>query len=244
MIPISDEGGRIRRFPIVTILLIVLNAIVFLYQISLPSGQVEQFIMAYGVVPLEITTGRDLPPTIPYPIDVTLLTSMFMHGGWLHIIGNMLYLWVFGDNIEDTLGPVFYTVFYLVCGFAAAFAQIAADPVSRTPSIGASGAIAGVLGAYLLLHPTNRVNTLLIFGILIRTNQLPAFVVLGFWFVLQLVNGVTSLGVPNSSEVAYWAHIGGFVAGLVLMIPVAIFSGIRGSTRRGRFWQQQPRDFW
>ena len=240
MIPISDEGGRRRRFPIVTILIIAVNAVVFLYQMSLGSRELQQTVFAYGVVPLEITTGRDLPPRIPFPIEVTLITSMFMHGGWLHIIGNMMYLWVFGDNIEDALGPFLFPAFYVVTGFAAAFTQIFTDPTSQTPSIGASGAVAGVLGGYLLLHPTNRVNSLLIFGFFIRTIQLPAFVVLGFWFIMQLFSGVASLGVEDVG-VAYWAHIGGFVAGVLLMLPVALFTGVRDRQRRGPYLEYGDR---
>lgn len=232
MIPISDEGARSHQFPLVTVAIIAANAVVFLYQMTLGDRLLQQFVLAYGVVPLELTTGRDLPPTIPLPLWFPLLSSMFMHGGWMHIIGNMLYLWVFGDNIEDTLGHLTYLVFYLVCGLAAAGAQILADTSSRVPSIGASGAVAGVLGAYLLLFPGNRVNSLLFLGYFVRVVQLPALLVLGFWIVLQLFSGLLSLGVETG--VAYWAHIGGFAAGIVLIAPVALLRSRRARSPRWR----------
>lgn len=240
MIPISDEGGRIKRFPMVTVILIALNVLVFLYEeFGLSDRQLQQFVMQFGVVPLEITRGQDRPPMLPegLPIQFTVISSMFMHGGWLHIIGNMLYLWVFGDNIEDAMSPLGFLVFYLVCGVAAALSHVLLDPVSTVPTIGASGAVAGVLGGYLLLHPTNRINCLLILWVFIRVIQLPAFVVLGFWFVMQLFSGVGSIGAEEVGGVAYWAHVGGFVAGLVLMVPIALFTGVRerSAHRRGRF---------
>ena len=239
MIPISDEGGRIKRFPIVTIAIIALNVVVFLYEeFGLSDRQLQQFVMQFGVVPLEITRGQDRPPFLPpgLPIQFTVLSSMFMHGGWLHIIGNMLYLWVFGDNIEEAMSPLGFLVFYLVCGAAAALSHVLLDPLSSVPTIGASGAVAGVLGSYLLLHPGNRVNCLLILGIFIRVIQLPAFAVLGFWFIMQLFSGVGSIGADEVGGVAYWAHVGGFVAGFILMIPIALFTGIRDrpAHRRGR----------
>lgn len=234
MIPISDEGGRLHRFPIVTVLIIAISSAVFLYEMTLSDRSLRQFVMAYGVVPFEITTGRDLTPTIPWPLWFTLFSSMFMHGGWMHIIGNMLYLWVFGDNIEDRLRPVPYLLFYLVCGLAASGAQILVDPSSRVPSIGASGAVAGVLGAYLLLYPGNRINSLIFFGYFVRVVQLPAVLVLGFWIVLQLFSGLLSLGVETG--VAYWAHIGGFAAGMVLMAPMAL---LRSRRLRSPRWREE-----
>ena len=218
MIPISDEGSRVHRFPIVTISIIALNAFVFLYEMSLGDRSLQLFVLSYGVIPLEITSGRDLAPTIPWPIWATLFTSMFMHGGWMHIIGNMLYLWVFGDNIEDALGHGRYLAFYLVCGLAAAGTQILVDASSQVPSIGASGAVAGVLGAYLILYPKHRINSLIFLGYFVRMVQLPAMLVLGFWIVLQLFTGLASFGVETG--VAYWAHVGGFAAGMALILPV------------------------
>ena len=229
MLPISDAGARPGRVPIVTIALITLNILVFLYQISLSTRALERAVLAYGVIPFEITSGRDLPPVIPWPIWTTLFTSMFMHGGWMHIIGNMLYLWIFGDNIEDALGHAIYFVFYLVCGLAAAGAQIFADPASTIPSIGASGAVAGVLGAYLLLYPNHRINSLIFLGYFVRVVQLPAVLVLGFWIVIQLFSGVASAGAQT--DVAYWAHVGGFFMGMVLILPAFITQRRRASKR-------------
>ncbi|MSQ28803.1 MAG: rhomboid family intramembrane serine protease, partial [Dehalococcoidia bacterium] len=182
--------------------------------------ELQRFILAYGVVPFEITTGQDLAPRIPLPIWFTLFSSMFMHGGWMHIIGNMLYLWVFGDNVEDRLGRLNFLLFYLISGLAADAAQILSDPVSRTPSLGASGAVAGVLGAYLLFYPKHRVNCLIFLGIFISRTQLPAILVLGFWFVLQLFNSFVSSGAE--SGVAYWAHVGGFAAGMLIAAPLLL----------------------
>src|SRR5947207_5258233 len=239
MIPISDDPVR-RSFPVVTILLIVINVLVFLYEMSLGS-RLDGFVQAFGAVPREITTGRDLPPIAPLGnVYLTLITSMFLHGGWLHLGGNMLYLWVFGDNIEDRLGHFRYLVFYLLCGFAATFAHALVNPGSRVPSIGASGAIAGVLGAYILLFPRARVTTLIPIFFFITIREIPAFIILGLWFVLQLFVGVASLGVAesNAGGVAYFAHIGGFVAGMVL---IALMGGMRRRAPRaipyGDYWR-------
>lgn len=229
MLPISDTGPRGGRVPIVTVAIITLNVLVFFYQLSLDARALDRSVLAYGVVPFEITSGRDLAPTIPWPIWTTLFTSMFMHGGWMHIIGNMLYLWIFGDNIEDALGHAVYFAFYLVCGLAAAGAQILADPVSTIPSIGASGAVAGVLGAYLLLYPSHKVNSLIFLGYFVRVVQLPALLVLGFWIVIQLFSGVSSAGAQTG--VAYWAHVGGFFMGMALIVPVFITQRRRASKR-------------
>ncbi len=227
MIPISDVNTRSNGPPLVTIGVIVVNVLVFVYEQMLSNQALQLFILAYGVVPLEITTGRDLAPRIPLPIWFTLFSSMFMHGGWMHIIGNMLYLWVFGDNIEDRMGRVKFLLFYLVCGLAADAAQILNDPISRTPSLGARGGVAGVLGAYLLLYPKHRVNVLIFLGIFARMTQLPAVAVLGFWFVLQLFNGVVSIGAETG--VAYWAHVGGFGAGMLIALPLALRQRNTGS---------------
>lgn len=220
MIPLSDEGVRRRRFPFLTLSIIAINTAVFLYELTLGERRLQGFVLAYGVVPLEITTGRDFPPPGPPILWLTLFTSMFIHGGWMHILGNMLYLWVFGDNVEDALGPLAYVFFYLVSGLAASWVQILSDLRSPVPAIGASGAIAGVLGGYLLLFPRARVNTLVVFGYFLRVVPLPAFLLLGFWFVLQFFSGIASLGVP--AGVAYWAHVGGFVAGLLMALPLAL----------------------
>ena len=218
MIPIGDYAGERRTFPLVTYALITINVLVFFYQVSLPEIRLETFIRQWAAVPREISQGTDLEPTIGYPIYVTLLTSIFMHGGWLHLGGNMLYLWVFGDNVENAFGQVRFLLFYLLCGAAATFAQIAIDPTSPIPTVGASGAIAGVMGAYLIMFPGATVRTLLILGFFITVTYLPALLVIGIWFVLQIFSGIGSLDVATQQTggVAYWAHIGGLVAGVVL----------------------------
>jgi len=230
--PLGDEKyGRIAA-PIVNYTIIALNIVVFLIELT----QGELFITGYSVVPYEIVHGVDLVGRVlipgvpqgivegpgPHPIYLTLLTSMFMHGGWAHIGGNMLYLWIFGDNIEDAFGHLKYLIFYLVCGFVAAFAQIALAPESKVPSLGASGAIAGVLGAYIVMFPRNRVRTLVFLGIFFTITMLPALVVIGFWIVAQLFSQVASLSEGTAQTggggVAYMAHIGGFFTGVILTL--------------------------
>lgn len=219
MIPISDMPEQKKRiFPLVTLLLIAVNVAVFLYQLSLGSA-VQQFIFSYGVVPAAITTGRAPTPEAPDPIYLTLLTSMFLHGGLLHLGGNMLYLWVFGDNVEDALGHLGYIFFYALAGIAAGAAQVVSDPTGTVPGIGASGAIAGILAGYLVLFPTANIRTLLFIGPFITMTRVKAFLLIGFWFVIQLISGLVEL--TNVSQqaggVAFWAHIGGFAAGLIVM---------------------------
>ncbi|SRR5579884_347597 len=218
MIPISDDPVR-RTVPIITIALILVNVLVFLYELSL-GNRLEGFVQAFGAVPLEITSGRDLPPAAPLGnVYLTILTSMFMHGGWLHLISNMLYLWVFGDNVEDRFGHLGYLAFYLICGAVATLAQVAIAPDSTLPSIGASGAIAGVLGAYLVMFPSARVRTVLVLGIFILIPRIPALLLIGFWFLLQIVSGLAQIGVAQETGgVAFWAHVGGFIAGAVLAL--------------------------
>jgi len=171
----------------------------------------------FALIPAELLGGEDLPPTIPIPLWLTILTSMFLHGGLMHLLGNMLYLWIFGDNVEDAMGPVRFLLFYVLCGAAAAGAQIAVDPGSAVPLIGASGAIAGTLAAYFMLYPFARVLTLIPIFFFLRLIQIPAVVLLGFWFILQVLSGAGSLG--SSGGVAWFAHIGGFLAGIVLLFP-------------------------
>lgn len=211
--PIGDDDSQVTITPLVTYAMIGLNILVFLYQLSLGT-HIEQFFMAWATIPAEITSGRDLPPGIPAPVYVTLLTSMFMHGGFLHIFGNMAYLWVFGNNIEAALGHARYLVFYLACGLLAGLAHVFFNANSVIPSLGASGAISGVLGAYIVMFPHGRVKVLMWNAI----THVPAFVALGMWIVLQLVSGVGSLGADTaqSGGVAYMAHIGGFFAGMAL----------------------------
>ncbi len=205
MFPIGDDNRGARGVPIITLILIAINVLVFLYEATLSQNALQDFVTTYGVIPAEIERNQDL---------FTLLTSMFVHGGWAHIIGNMLFLWVFGDNIERRFGSIIFLAFYLLTGLAASFAHILTNSGSAIPSVGASGAISGVLGAYILLYPTNRVSMLLGYWGIVKV---PAYFFLGFWFVSQLLNGVASLGVPTeeTSGVAVWAHVGGFVAGFV-----------------------------
>lgn len=215
MFPIGDEPVRGGPPAIVTFSLIGLNVLAFLIEIVQPSeAALQSFIQAWGVVPREYSVAQDLPPTIPLPFWSTLLTSMFLHGGWMHLGGNMLYLWIFGDNLEKVMGAGRFVIFYLVCGLAASFAHIIFGPGSNIPAVGASGAISGVLGGYLLLFPQNRIRVLTRGGI----AHVPALLVLGLWIVIQFINGIGSMATTTETGgVAYMAHIGGFVAGLVLV---------------------------
>ena len=216
MFPIGDDRVAGGRAAFVVFGLVALNVVAFLVELSQPSdAALQSFIQAWGVVPREYTAARDLPPTIPLPFWSTLFTSMFLHGGWMHLFGNMLYLWIFGDNIEKVMGAGRFFIFYIVCGLAASFTHIAFGGGSTVPAVGASGAISGVLGAYLVLFPRNQVRVLTRGGIM----SVPAIVVLGFWILIQMVSGFGSMA--NTTEtagggVAYMAHIGGFVAGLIL----------------------------
>lgn len=215
MIPLRDDNPTTLT-PVVTVALIALCSTVFFWQQSLSPEAAQRAVYAYGVIPALLLGGESLPPEIArIPAEMTILTSMFLHGGWLHLIGNMLYLWIFGNNIEDTFGHVRFVLFYLLCGTAAALAQSALDPQSPVPMIGASGAIAGVLGAYALLFPRAHVLVLLPIGFVSPVMRLPALLVLGFWFILQFIEG--GLVAPSGEGgVAYWAHIGGFIAGVSL----------------------------
>jgi len=231
VIPIGDEdtGGQ-PGLPYVNLAIIAINVVVFLYQLVDPN-----FTNGYSTVPAEITSGKDIIGQFvltapdgtsavideavgPTPIWLTLFTSMFMHGGWLHIGGNMLFLFIFGDNIEKAYGHVKYLAFYLVCGIIAGLAHVLSQPDSIIPSLGASGAISGVMAGYLVLFPTNRVKVLLALGIiLLRPMMVPAVVMIGVWALLQFINGLGAIAVTDqTSGVAYWAHIGGFIAGLVI----------------------------
>jgi len=214
MLPIGDERVH-GPAPLVTFGLIALNVLAFLVELTQPSeAALQSFIQAWGVVPREYSLARDLPPTIPLPFWSTLVTSMFLHGGWMHLGGNMLYLWIFGDNLEKVMGAVRFLTFYLACGVAASLAHIFFGSGSSIPAVGASGAISGVLGGYLVLFPRNRVRVLTRGGI----AHVPAIVVLSFWIVIQMINGIGSMAATTETAgVAYMAHIGGFVAGLVLV---------------------------
>ena len=229
MFPLKDDNPS-NSAPVVTVALIVLNALFFVYQISLEAGGADgaragqAFIEEFGLVPCRLTGACRVGPELPSPI-LTIFTSMFMHGGLFHIGGNMLYLWIFGNNVEDTLGHGRYLLFYLLSGVAAALAQTAVGPSSVVPMVGASGAVSGVLGAYLLLFPHAHVTTLIILGFFFRLVQIPAMVVLGFWIVLQVLNGLGSFG--SSGGVAFFAHIGGFLAGMGLLYALKPRAGSR-----------------
>ncbi len=227
MFPIRDHNPSART-PYVTIALIVANVAVFLWQMQFMGSEREllSFWDQWAMVPRKVMAGQDLH---------TLVTSMFLHGGLAHIGGNMLFLWIFGDNLEDQMGHAGFLAFYLVCGLAAAGAHLAADPSSPYPTVGASGAIAGVMGGYLLLFPRARVDVLLIIVFFIRIVPVPAFVMLGVWFVFQIFAGV---GDPSSGDgVAYWAHAGGFVAGLLIALGFWLRRGASGFWRAN---QGQP----
>jgi len=213
MIPLHDDNPTERQ-PIITIAWIVACALVFLYQASLPVGPGETFVFQYGAIPALVFGEADLSETgMAIPAYATLITSMFLHGGWMHLIGNMLYLWVFGNNIEDAMGHAKYIAFYLTCGILAALSHALTDPSSSIPMVGASGAISGILGAYLLLFPRAKV---LVMMPALGATRVPAAIVLGMWFVMQLLSGGMSIG-SEGGGVAFFAHIGGFLAGMALI---------------------------
>jgi membrane associated rhomboid family serine protease len=233
MIPISDENPG-KTIPYVTYALIVLNVLAYIYDRMGAHGMIGN-LWDYSMIPASVI--KNTPITLPFqelygntvtvtqvvhhglnPQWLTIFTSMFMHGSLMHIGGNMLYLWIFGNNIEDALGHVKFLIFYLMAGALAALAHIASNPSSIITTVGASGAIAGVLGAYLYLYPRNRVKTLVTLGWFWDVVEIPAYYVLGAWFVLQVVNGAVGWGGLQGGGVAYWAHVGGFVAGVVLIL--------------------------
>jgi rhomboid family protein len=215
--PVSDVIPS-RTVPVVTIALIVVNSIVFLYMLALPDALLNRFIFMYSLVPAHFSWTN-------------VLTSMFLHGGWLHVIGNMVYLWIFGDNVEDRLGHVGFLLFYLAAGGIGAMAQVIVDPSSGVPMLGASGAIAGVMGAYFVLYPHSRVLAFVFLLFIIDLVEIPAIFFLGVWFLMQLFNGVGSVGATGGGT-AFWAHVGGFVAGLVV-----------GALARGRTPRWAPEGF-
>ncbi|KRT68074.1 MAG: peptidase, S54 (Rhomboid) family [Candidatus Rokubacteria bacterium CSP1-6] len=227
MLPLKDDIPT-RTVPFVTIGIIAANMLVFLYQASLQLGDdpaasraAEAFIFEFGLIPCRLTGACEVPAGMPSPL-ATIFTSMFMHGGFFHIFGNMLYLWIFGNNVEDTLGHGRFLGFYLGSGVAAAGAQTLMGPSATTPMVGASGAVSGVLGAYLLLFPYASVLTLIVFGFFIRIVRIPALIVLGFWIVVQFLNGLITFGASVAGGrpeggVAWFAHIGGFLAGIALL---------------------------
>jgi membrane associated rhomboid family serine protease len=219
VIPISDDPGPRRSTAFVTFVLIAANVAAFVYELSLGT-RLDGLFQSAGVVPLEFVRNQDLPPAAPGGIYyTTLLTSMFLHGGFLHIASNMLFLWIYGDNVEDRLGHGRFLLFYLLSGLAASAAHIFFNSSSQIPSVGASGAIAGVLAGYLVLFPRATIRTLVFLGPFITMTRVPALLLIGFWFVTQVFSGVASLGESEQTAgVAFWAHIGGFVAGLPLVL--------------------------
>jgi membrane associated rhomboid family serine protease len=227
--PISDDNPT-RITPYVTYALLAINIVVFIYELSLTPPQLERFFQLYAVVPKELTASLNgIAVNQPIPEPLTLITSQFLHGGFMHILGNMLFLWIFGNNIEDKLGHVKYLIFYLTCGALAALAQWIVSTQSAIPALGASGAIAGVLGAYILRFPRAKVRTLLFLGPFITFPEIPAIFFLGIWFIQQALYGVASLNVPSTigmenGGVAYFAHIGGFVFGAIFGPLLGLFS--------------------
>jgi membrane associated rhomboid family serine protease len=217
MLPLTDLNPT-RRFPILTYTLIVINVLVFLWESSMSPAALEAAISQLSVVPANLSAD-------PFSLEALLdsLRSMFFHGGWAHLLGNMLYLYLFGDNVEDVLGRIMYLVLYLASGFAAIIAQVAIDPTSPIPLVGASGAIAGILGSYLVLFPTVRVRGVVLLVYIVMIREWPAWIVLGLWFVVQLFQGWLSLGIETGGGVAFFAHIGGFVLGMILTWLIMLF---------------------
>jgi membrane associated rhomboid family serine protease len=216
MFPLKDDNPTAIT-PFVTWMLIAVNVMVFLHQVSMGPRSSRLFVYEYGTIPAVVVGLRRLPANItPIPPVLTILTSMFLHGSWMHLIGNMWFLWIFGNNIEEAMGGLRYLLFYLICGFLASWSHIASNASSVLPSLGASGAIAGVLGAYIMLYPRARVWTLVFLGFFIRLMYIPAGLILGYWFLLQVVSGSLT-GRQDAGGVAFWAHIGGFISGVVLV---------------------------
>ena len=215
MIPLRDQNPS-RSTPVVTRGLIVLNAALFLYELSLGSG-LRDFMFSWGLVPARLTAAYDLGGEPLAWTGLTLVSSLFLHGGWLHLVGNMWYLWIFGDNVEDQFGPVAFLLFYLAAGVAASLMHAFSNLGSRVPTLGASGAIAGVLGAYAVMFPRARVYTLVPFFPFFQVIPLPAVLMLGVWFLFQFFAGAMSVGQGGAGGgVAWWAHIGGFVFGVIV----------------------------
>ncbi|MEW6184886.1 MAG: rhomboid family intramembrane serine protease [Thermodesulfobacteriota bacterium] len=213
MIPLKDDNPT-HSLPLITVGIIMVNCLVFIYQLTLSSEGLETFLFRYGAIPGRLVHPKLVDPIpIPsLPFSLTIFSSMFLHGGLIHLAGNMLYLWIFGNNVEDYLGHIKFAGFYLISGFLAAFIHTLTDLDSLVPMIGASGAIAGVLGAYLVLFPRANISTLFIFIIFFKIIKVPAVLILGLWFLIQLVNAGTAGG-----SVAWYAHVGGFLSGLIFI---------------------------
>lgn len=226
LLPLKDENPTLS-FPFLTILIIVINVLIFFYQQSLSLTEGQHFILKWGAVPYQIVHGEIIHVPLSIPAPLTIFSSMFLHGGFWHLGGNMLYLWIFGNNIEDTLGHARFLIFYFLAGALAALTQIFSDPSSPLPMVGASGAVSGILGAYLLLFPGARILTLLLLFPFLRLIHLPAILVLGLWFLFQLLG----LGMGKISNVAFAAHIGGFISGLLVVKILAPYK-----PKRKRYW--------
>ena len=247
MIPLHDPDMRLHTKPYVIYVLVAINVLVYAYAFFLTEIEGLVFVWRFGVIPFELTGGAAFESlrvgtaqgvqvvdiASPVPTWMTVFTSMFLHGGFMHVAGNMLFLWVFGDNVENRLGRTRFIAFYLGAGVAAALAQVFVDTDSRIPMIGASGAVAGVLGAYLVLYPRSRINTLLMLGWFIMVRRIPALWLIGFWSALQIFGGLGSLASPGGGGVAYFAHLGGLAAGLAL----------GGASRARAGWHLTPRQF-
>jgi len=207
MLPLRDHNPS-GKFPFITYLIIAINSLVFIYTLLLPERLMENFIYSYALIPASITNGQNF---------LSIFTSMFLHGSFGHILGNMLFLNIFGDNLEDKLGHFKYLIFYFLCGLGGAFLQILTNPFSSIPNIGASGAIAGLMGGYLVLFPQNRIDVLFTWGWTYRQATVPAYFMLFYWFLAQLFSGVGSLALPAGGGIAYFAHIGGFLTGYLIV---------------------------
>jgi membrane associated rhomboid family serine protease len=232
VIPLSDDNPSSIR-PIVTIALIVACVLAFLWQLSAGAGG-QRIIYSLGVIPAVLLGRQELPPELSLlPAWATVFTSMFMHGGWMHLIGNMLYLWIFGDNVEDRLGHGRYLLAYLAFGAAAALGQMTVSAGSTIPMIGASGAIAGVMGAYFVMYPHSRVLTVVFLVFFLDIIEIPAIFFLGIWFVMELFSGVGSLGASTMTGVAFWAHIAGFATGAL----TGLYWRMREASRQG-YWTE------
>jgi membrane associated rhomboid family serine protease len=236
MIPLRDLN-RIRRFPAITILLIAVNIAVFLYQTTLDRQDYLSLVRSAGLIPFQATHHPDVG------VARDLLTSMFLHGSWLHLLTNMLYLWIFGANVEDTLGSIPFIVFYLVCGTIASLALVITQPETSVPTLGASGAIAGVLGAYLILFPGARVQTLVFFVYFIRIIEVRAVVVLGIWILLQILYGLSAARLPGGGGIAYAAHVGGFVVGAIVATFIRV-SQRKSVTKRNTIADDKSASQW
>ncbi len=231
MIPIRDRNPS-GTFPYVTIGIIIVNILIFLYELSLGSG-LDEFIMKFGVVPLKVNYYSQVPDLTFINTFFPFISSIFLHGGFVHLIGNMWFLWIFGDNIEDKLGHFKFIAFYFLCGIIASSVHVFFNIESKVPCVGASGAIAGVLGAYMITFPRARVVTIVPLFVFIQVMELPAIVVLGFWFVIQFFNGAATITASTSGAgVAWWAHIGGFAAGVIILYITRIFFARKPVRRR------------